>query len=62
MKRIVIIGIRMAIGARPGGVLLQFLVEGMVLSLLGSAVGVFFGCWPARKAAGLDPIAASWYE
>ena len=93
------IGVRMAVGARRGDVLAQFLIEalalaliggavGIVLGLLGSqitarladwpldvsvgaillafgfsaAVGVFFGYYPARKAARLDPIEALRYE
>lgn len=37
------IGIRMAVGARPFNVRVQFLVEAVVLSLLGGLVGVILG-------------------
>jgi putative ABC transport system permease protein len=37
------IGIRMAIGARPGHVLTQFLVEAVLLSVVGGLIGVSIG-------------------
>jgi putative ABC transport system permease protein len=37
------IGIRMAVGAQPTDIMMQFLVEALVLSALGGALGVVFG-------------------
>jgi putative ABC transport system permease protein len=49
------IGLRMAVGARPADVLLQFLGEAVILSLLGGLIGVTIGlCGAAILASTLD--------
>jgi putative ABC transport system permease protein len=42
------IGLRLAVGARRRDVLLQFLVEAMVMSLIGGVIGVGIGIVTAR--------------
>jgi ABC-type antimicrobial peptide transport system permease subunit len=45
------IGLRMAVGARARDILRQFLVEAVVLCLLGGAIGIVLGCcgvWAVR--------------
>ncbi|MBI5752125.1 MAG: ABC transporter permease [Hydrogenophilales bacterium] len=93
------IGIRMAVGAKRRDILLQFLLEALMICLVGGAigigigvgaawltsdmsgmtveitfgaigmsflfsfaVGVFFGYYPARRAASLRPVEALRYE
>ncbi|HJD30456.1 MAG TPA: ABC transporter permease [Candidatus Eisenbergiella stercorigallinarum] len=93
------IGIRKSLGARTGSILLQFLAESAVITLIGgligivlgvagaqavggaigfsarisaatvlgasafsAGVGIFFGIYPARKAARLSPIEALRHE
>jgi len=50
------IGIRLAIGAQPRDVLAQFLVEAVVLSVLGGVIGILIGSGVAL----LLPIVAGW--
>jgi putative ABC transport system permease protein len=45
------IGLRMAIGAKPSNILLQFLVESLVLSVAGGVVGVSLGLLAASSLA-----------
>ena len=47
------IGIRLAVGARRRDVLLQFLVEAMVMSLIGGAIGVGIGLATAQSLTAL---------
>ncbi|MCP5105175.1 MAG: FtsX-like permease family protein, partial [bacterium] len=47
------IGIRMAIGARGGDVLTQFLIESVILSMLGGFVGIVVGIGLGKLLAGL---------
>jgi putative ABC transport system permease protein len=58
------IGIRMAIGAREGDILMQFLVEAVVLAVLGGIIGAALGTvlvWVAAQelgwTMGVDPRA-----
>jgi putative ABC transport system permease protein len=50
------IGIRLAIGAQPSDVLSQFLIEAVVLSILGGSVGIVIGSGVAL----LMPYVAGW--
>ena len=48
------IGLRMAVGATPGDILLQFIAEAMVLSTVGGLIGVAAGVFGARTVGRLQ--------
>lgn len=52
------IGIRMAVGARPSNVRMQFLTEAVVLSLLGGAIGISIGVGISHAASSFLPFEA----
>ena len=49
------IGIRKAIGARRGNILLQFLIEATILTVLGGGIGIALGVGLGYGVAGLIP-------
>ena len=52
------IGIRKAIGARRRDIVVQFLIEAVILCLLGGAVGILLGCGIALAVAQASPLPA----
>ena len=47
------IGIRMAVGARGGDILAQFLVESVILSMIGGGIGILLGIGLGEMVSGL---------
>ena len=53
------IGLRMAVGAPPHAILLQFVIEAALLALAGGLIGVLLGvfsAWAAGKATGMEVL------
>jgi ABC-type antimicrobial peptide transport system permease subunit len=55
-ERIKEIGLRMAVGAAPRDILRQFLVEAVVLSVIGGAIGILAG----RSGSLVARVLAQW--
>jgi putative ABC transport system permease protein len=53
------IGVRKALGATRGAILLQFLIEAVTLTGIGGAIGLFIGWGVAVLVRQYSPIAAS---
>jgi putative ABC transport system permease protein len=53
------VGVRRAAGAKRAEILVQFLVEAVLLTLVGAIVGMFAGWGIARLVAALSPIPAA---
>jgi putative ABC transport system permease protein len=50
------IGVRKAIGARRGDILMQFLIEASTIAAIGGAVGVIFGVLLAKIVSWVSPL------
>jgi len=50
------IGVRKAIGARRGDILLQFLIEASTIAVIGGALGVIFGVLLAKIVSWVSPL------
>ncbi len=53
------IGVRKALGARRGDILLQFLIESSTIAVIGGAIGVLFGIIAAKFVAIVTPLPAA---
>jgi putative ABC transport system permease protein len=57
MERRAEIGLRRAIGARPGQIVLQFMLEAAFIALVGGLVGVAMGCYATFLNSAANQIA-----
>lgn len=61
-ERIKEIGLRKAVGAKPNDILLQFLIEAVVLSILGGVIGIVIGYLGARVINNFFPATVSFWS